>query len=122
MFEILLGIESDNRSLLTQYENQMSSLEYASRVFVFISTTLTQSHALEAWCFNPHDTLTHSQSQGFRRKCDVTSGFKRRKIHGHDPALLSPIQAKLILRSLVITLNTALVEKTVRISLVKCIL
>ena len=96
MFEILLGIESDNRSLLTQYENRMSSLEYASRVFVFMSTTLTQNHALEAWCCNPHDTLTHSQSQGFRRKCDVTSGFKRRKIHGHDSALLSPIQAKLL--------------------------
>ena len=91
--EILLGKWIDNRSLLSQYEKRISLSEDARSVFVFMSITLTQCHAFDAWCWNLRGILIHSLSEGFLGIYGVTFMLKTRKIHRHEPALLSPNHA-----------------------------
>ena len=91
--EILLGRWIDNRLLLSQYEKRISLSEDARSVFVFMSITLTQCHAFDAWCWNLRGILIHSLSEGFLGIYGVTFMLKTRKIHRHEPALLSPNQA-----------------------------
>ena len=72
---------------------KVSLSENGRSVFVFMSITLTQCHAPDAWCQNFRGNLNHSLSEGFLGIYDVTFMLKTRKIQRHEPVLLSPNHA-----------------------------